>query len=1062
LDMRIILSLLLSGFFLFYNGFSTENQVFKEDFEKFDVPQKNWISNPSKTAKAKILLDVSSTHSGKRSVLIENPEFGYSSLSLDEINLKVGHIYRLRGWIKTERVSSDVESRYPTSLPACIGMTSFPFTNHSPTVGGNSEWIEIETLFIATKAKDRVVLHLGLNGKAKGKAWFDDIEVEEVEDISKFIPYNRVIWFGDAFRYDENGWIFIHIEGEPYKRGYQHGYLLSKEIVSYIEKLAVRANKETPSSGWDQMRLLADSLMLRKFDEEYLLEMKGISDGASKAGAKIFSRAIDLLDIVTVNSAVDLGQLVSALYRTPSSISKINFFNAEDELQIPEFQHKCSSLLATKPASVDGRIVFGQLFMWNGYTGIHWNVICDLVPSRGFRFVYETFPGGIHSGADFYINSAGIMIGETTVMQTPFNIDGTPQSNRIRKAIQYSKSIDDVVSILTEKNNGLYTNDWLIGDTKTDEIAILLLGTKNYKLWRSSKGDFPGGTKGFLWSDNNAKALEVRKEYVTNQVNSPFDLIYSPSNRDIEFFNFYRKFSGKIDSVLLTNLWASSPITRPHACDGKVTTSEMAEKLVFLAHFGKTTLREKFPEKGSRLIPDLPGAVPHLALGYTVFSPIYISEKLKELKAKLNEKREIKKELSYDYSEVREIFEINKRELWQNTVFPSSDSENWFVSGSSAYWNIINEISGSSDKFLIHWREQLQEINHRLLYIISREGDIPAVDGRRIYSGYKNYLIPRIKGTFLLHQLRLFVGNKIFFSAMREIHEKFLEKEISNTDIIKIFEDKSGVRVEKFVRQWIEREGLPQIALNASLQKQKEKIRVTLKVIQREPYYHFFTTLSFKFTDGKCKLSKIEVKDIKENQYIFEFPSSPEALIFNYCNDIPVNMKEFYTFSNLADDFKNSIIVYGTSKHTDTNRTLAMRFQNVIADVFTDTLIPLKKDSELSKEEILNHDLIIIGSSEDNSLLKRVEDKLPIKFGKGFFRWRGSIYSSPDDGIFLALSNPFNTRKILYLFIGNSPLQIYQMTKSYPSLPSWALFKGERIIEKGFHFDDSLILPISE
>jgi hypothetical protein len=32
------------------------------------------------------------------------------------------------------------------------------------------------------------------------------------------------------------------------------------------------------------MRFFADAVFLRKYDEEYLLEMKGIADGAAKAG----------------------------------------------------------------------------------------------------------------------------------------------------------------------------------------------------------------------------------------------------------------------------------------------------------------------------------------------------------------------------------------------------------------------------------------------------------------------------------------------------------------------------------------------------------------------------------------------------------------------------------------------------------------------------------------------------------------------------------------------------------------------------------------------------------
>lgn len=1054
------IGIFLSFFFIFsifLIGETKNNIVFKEDFEGADKIPGSWVLNLSDPSRTKIQIDSSTSHSGKMSLLIENTGFSSSNLCLSKISLKVGHIYRLRGWIKTNGVYSDLESRYPTSLPACLSMLSFPFTNHSPTVGGNSDWTKVETLFIATKSKDCVKVNLGMNGKAIGKAWFDEITVEEVEDITEFIPLERVRWFGEAYRYDDNGWIFLHIEGKPYERGYHHGFLLSQEIVSYIEKLAIRANEANPSAGWNEMRLLADSLMLRKFDPEFLEEMKGIADGAVKAGAKIFGRPLDLLDIVTVNSAVDLGQLSSALFRTPHPLSKIDFLKAEDELKMPEILHKCSSLLATKPASEDGRIVFGQLFMWNGYTGVHWNVICDLVPSKGYRFVYETFPGGIHSGADFYINSQGIMIGETTVMQTPFNSDGTPQSNRIRKAIQYSKSIDDVVSILINKNNGLYTNDWLIGDTKTDEIAILLLGTNKFKLWRSKNKDFPGGTVGFYWSDNNAKDIEVRKEYVSNPSNSPFDLIYRPSNRDIEFYNFYKENFGRIDSISLSNLWASSPINRPHACDGKITTSEMAENLVFLAHFGKTTLREKFPEKGSRLIPDLPGAVPHLTLGYTAFSPIYITEKLKEARKRFKKDVDKPSNPPSDFSELKEILNFDKKDLWINTVYPSSDSENWFISGSSAYWNILNDIPDGQDKAFNYLKNQFQELNHRLLYVISREGDGEAMDGERIYNGYKKYDIPRIKGTFLLHQLRLLLGNKKFSKAMKRIHNEFCEKEISNPDIIRIFEEESGKKLEGFIKQWIQRKGFIDFKYEAKLEKSEEKWKLILRVFQKESLYHFLTTVSINSGD-KDFVKLIEVNAKETNEFIFEFPYKPISLSLNAGNDIPLKLEEFYTFSNITDDFKNIYIVYGTSRHTDTNRTLAMRFQNIIADAFTEILLPLKKDSEISIEEIASHDLLIIGTPENNSFIDRFKDKLPIRLGRGFFEWKGKVYSSPDDGLFVAISNPFNRERTWYIFLANSALEIYQMTKRYQTLPSWAIFKGEKIVEKGFNERDDLVI----
>ena len=83
---------------------------------------------------------------------------------------------------------------------------------------------------------------------------------------------------------------------------------------------------------------------------------------------------------------------------------------------------------------------------------------------------------------------------------------------RARKAIQYSSNIDEVVQHLGTRNNGLYTNEWIIGDAKTNEIAIYDLGTKHTKLWRSSKNEWFGGHPGFYWGDNNAKDLDVRVE----------------------------------------------------------------------------------------------------------------------------------------------------------------------------------------------------------------------------------------------------------------------------------------------------------------------------------------------------------------------------------------------------------------------------------------------------------------------------------------------------------------------------------------------------------------------
>jgi hypothetical protein len=967
-----------------------------------------------------------------------------TTLRSSVLHLAVGKLYRLSGWIRTEEAYADPTGRYPTPVAATMSMASFPFETCAPPAGGTSGWRKTEVLFFAARSEDQILLHFGHNGNATGKAWFDNIRLELVNDITKYIPPETVRWCGPAFRYNEKGWTFVHIEGEPYARGVQYGTLLSREICSYIEKLAVGANAADPKDGWSSMRTLTDALLFRKYDEEFLLEMKGISDGAAKAGGMILGRPIELLDVVTMNSSVDLGQLDGALAKTTSPLSGRTFHADEDEVAAPERLHKCSSFLANGSATPDGGIVFGQIFMWNGYQGVHWNVICDVVPAKGHRLVYETFPGGIHSGADFYINDAGIMIGETTVMQSPFDMEGTPQSSRIRKAAQYAESIDDVVRILTEKNNGLYTNDWLIGDAKSNETAILLLGTKKWHLWRSGKHDFPGGTTDFYWSVNNAKDPDVRKEYAPDPSNAPVDLAFSTWNRDIAFVNFYNQHKGKIDATAAFNVLATSPINRPHACDGKVTTTEMAKQMMFYAHFGKVTLREKFPEKNSRLIQDLPNAIPHLSLGYTAFSPVFVAEQLKALKRRQEPPAPLRAD---DVSGTGDAYTFDKSLLWHNTVYPASDADNWFVSGSAAYWNMLNNLPSEGRAAMASLREQFSDMNTRCLYTTAREGTLAPIKASRNYSEYKDYVIPRIRGTFLLHQMRLLMGNQPFSKLMNTVHDRFKSSAMTTAQFTSLA-DKNGMK-STIIKQWLERDDLPEILPSVSVVRGSNGWIVELSVNQPGQAYAFATTVAIE----TAKNSVWQIVRVDSARQTFSIPCKDEPLrvTFNAGCDIPVRRKNYYTFSNFFDDFQHTFVVYGTSCEIEANHTLALRYQTALADRFTEALPPVWKDCEIDSSQLSGHDFIVLGGAADNAFAGQLAALLGLNVTRNAFVWRGKAYADPDDGAIFVYPNPFNAEKVVYLVISNSALQLYQMTKAYQPVPSWALFKGAQIVEKGYH-----------
>src|SRR5580698_2383417 len=266
--------------------------------------------------------------------------------------------------------------------------------------------------------------------------------------------------------------------------------------------------------------------------------MRGIADGANAAGAKWLDRKLDLIDIVVANTEVEMGELASAMKMTPTGLEGTHFSPPTDH---------CSAFAATGAATRDGKMVIGHVTWWPQTLAEQTNVMLDIKPDIGHRLLMQSYPGGIESGTDWYQNDAGIVLTETTIRQTPFNAQGTPVAFRARMAIQYAANIDDVVRLLSRQNNGLYTNEWIMGDAKTNEIAIFDLGTNHTKLWRSSRNEWFGGTPGFYWGDNNAKDLSVRLEEYPDPKGNPEFIPYVPGPRDMAWQELYRKYRGQID-----------------------------------------------------------------------------------------------------------------------------------------------------------------------------------------------------------------------------------------------------------------------------------------------------------------------------------------------------------------------------------------------------------------------------------------------------------------------------------------------------------------------------------
>jgi Phospholipase B/Carbohydrate binding domain len=728
--------------------------VFKASF---DNPQLTWAVDRGSAE-----LDSGVLHEGHKSIRLEPGTASQDAcVRLAPVTLTLGKRYELSAWVRTEDVEVRDVDRTPIAIGAALAMASMPFDVHSASLGGNQPWTRVSLKFVASHSEDQVLLMVGNGGSFRGKAWFEGVQVDEIPSSGDEWPAREAVQtFGPAYRYPAAGWIYLHIEGEPYERGYQHGHLMSREIPEYLERCAaVLGSKD----HWDDYRTTANALFLRGFDREILEEMRGIADGASDAGARWKDRRIDVLDIVVANTTVEMGELASAVSATPTGLEGLRLDAPPySDRRSDSVKDHCSAFAATGPATRDGKMVIGHVTWWPLTLAEQTNVMLNIKPASGHRMLIQSYPGGIESGTDWYQNDAGVVLTETTIDQTPFNAAGTPVAFRARMAIQYSDNIDDVVRHLSTQNNGLYTNEWIMGDAKTNEIAIFDLGTNHTKLWRSSKNEWFGDTPGFYWGDNNAKDINVRLEEYPDPKGDPHFIPYVPGVRDMAWQRLYRKYRGHIDEQFGFLAFRTAPLVAVATMDAKVVTADMASHMMVWAEIGRPNQREWLPDKNYDFAGD-DGLYPS---GYYLFD----AQPTETLRASIeqNEKMRMSGPAGPEAPKIASASNTAHYDgrLWKGWVLPASDSDTWFVAGSAAYYRVLQskDVDEAMNAQRAIWR--------------SLQASAP--------TALDQYRREQARGVLFLDSLRLRMGDDAFLKLMRDYFAAHTTKAVTAQSFLEV------------------------------------------------------------------------------------------------------------------------------------------------------------------------------------------------------------------------------------------------------------------------------------
>ncbi len=397
-----------------------------------------------------------------------------------------------------------------------------------------------------------------------------------------------------AYKFNEGGWTYVHLDGTPEQVGFQHGYLLAREIEDNVHVYRVEAPHDYEHQ-WSFFREAGKNILWPHLDAEYQQELRGIA-----AGLKAQGSTLDVWDIVALNGIMELGQ-----YYLPWLDAKQHRANPPQAVA----PGHCSAFIATGSATKGGKIVIAHS-NWTTYAeGERWTVVFDIVPASGQHILMDGMPGVITSQDDFGVNASGLMITETTLPQIKgFDVNGIAEFDRSRKAMQYATSIDEYAAIMRKGNNGGYANSWLIGDRKTGEIGYLELGLHHTPLTKKKDGYFVSSnfaadpelirddTTGFdaKNAESSSNARHIRAEQFVKEHYGQLDTALAEAYLSDHYDTYEskadagkRSLCGHMDtSPVGEKVWGDPPFDPMGAVTGKVMDSDLAAKMSFIGRAG--------------------------------------------------------------------------------------------------------------------------------------------------------------------------------------------------------------------------------------------------------------------------------------------------------------------------------------------------------------------------------------------------------------------------------------------------------------------------------------------
>lgn len=133
------------------------------------------------------------------------------------------------------------------------------------------------------------------------------------------------------------------------------------------------------------------------------------------------------------------------------------------------------------------------------------------------------------------------------------------------------------------------------------------------------------------------------------------------------------------------------------------------------------------------------------------------------------------------------------------------------------------------------------------------------------------------KGGWVLHMLKMQLGDSIFWKSIRTYYGRFAGKNANTEDLQKVFEEISGKDLSYFFRQWLYTPGQPQLAITWNYDTQKKVAQFTIVQKQSANFIFPLELQIYGGTEDGVITKSFQVKE-KESRFSIPMIEAPHQV----------------------------------------------------------------------------------------------------------------------------------------------------------------------------------------